>query len=780
MSYPQITAQRNGTEWFVSFSGDMTFSFAVAQGYSAGVYTVDTGAALTARTAASNARAIVDLYSSYSDYDKLLAYKNEICTLVSYNDEAAAGGISFGNPWQLIWVFDGDAGTNVVCEGYSKAFKYLCDMSAFNSDQISCITVTGTMTGGTGAGPHMWNIVRMDDGKNYLVDVTNCDEGTIGAPDRLFLTGTENGDIVNGYLFHGFLSADMLYTYDQDTLNLYNKELYLASNAYEAGIVITEPVYTWTETDDGYTVSALKECKEDPSQNITEEVSASYQVVVSATCTDEGKGLYTAEFTNSVFETQTKEVKIPAAGHTPEVLAAVAPTCTETGLTEGSQCSVCGAILKEQEIVPALGHDWGEPAWSWKTTAEDVYISAAAAFTCGHDGTHKEELEDTKLDVVTVDPTPAEAGSITYTASVTGPDGKTYTDSKEVPIPAAGYTYKDPAYTWVKTEEGYLVKALKECCEDAGQNITEEAEAAYTEKTAAACTSEGMGLYTAVFTNSAFETQTKEVVIPATGHSWDEGKVTRPPTYTETGIMTYTCTVCGETKTEEIDKLEPEEPEIEVKHSLNLQDEILVNFYYIGVDADQAADSSVKFTFEGKETVVTGGKATKVGGKPTVVYTFATAAKKMTEPIKAELTIAGEVVDTHEYTVKQYCDDQLAKADIDAGLKKLLEATLNYGGYSQVNFNYNTDKMANAGIDSTLAPLSPSAIEAPAFDKAAVNTGVKAAGLTYEGASLALEASTNLKFYFKPSGITQDAALKVPVKVNGKEAQLEKNGKYVS
>ncbi|MBR3396710.1 MAG: hypothetical protein IKG70_02520, partial [Lachnospiraceae bacterium] len=224
---------------------------------------------------------------------------------------------------------------------------------------------------------------------------------------------------------------------------------------------------------------------------------------------------------------------------------------------------------------------------------------------------------------------------------------------------------------------------------------------------------------------------------------------------------------------------EPAQPEIEVKHSLNLQDEILVNFYYIGVDAEAAANSSVRFIFEGKETVVTGGRTTTVGEQPAALYTYATAAKKMTEPIIAELTIAGEVVDTHEYTVKQYCDDQLAKADIDPGLKKLLEATLNYGGYSQVNFSYNTDKMANADIDSTLVPLSSSDIEAPAFDKAVVNTGVNAAGLTYEGASLALEASTNLKFYFKPSGISQEEALTVSVMVDGKEATLAKNGQYV-
>ena len=41
-------------------------------------------------------------------------------------------------------------------------------------------------------------------------------------------------------------------------------------------------------------------------------------------------------------------------------------------------------------------------------------------------------------------------------------------------------------------------------------------------------------------------------VIPATGHQWDDGKVTKQPTATEKGVTTYTCTTCGETRTEEI------------------------------------------------------------------------------------------------------------------------------------------------------------------------------------------------------------------------------------
>lgn len=152
-------------------------------------FTADTARTSAAKRAAENATQVVAANTAKSDYEKLKAYLDYIKAAVSYNNEAAnTNATPYGDPWQLIYVFDGDKNTNVVCEGYAKAFKYLCDLSSFSESDLFCSLVTGTMTVGTSAGPHMWNIVTIG-GRNYLVDATNCDADTVGAQDKLFLCG---------------------------------------------------------------------------------------------------------------------------------------------------------------------------------------------------------------------------------------------------------------------------------------------------------------------------------------------------------------------------------------------------------------------------------------------------------------------------------------------------------------------------------------------------------------------------------------------------------------
>ena len=65
--------------------------------------------------------------------------------------------------------------------------------------------------------------------------------------------------------------------------------------------------------------------------------------------------------------------------------------------------------------------------------------------------------------------------------------------------------------------------------------------------TAPTCTEKGYTTHTCSCGDSYVDTY-----VDALGHSWDSGKVTKPATETEDGVKTYTCTRCGETKTESI------------------------------------------------------------------------------------------------------------------------------------------------------------------------------------------------------------------------------------
>ncbi len=181
----------------------------------------------SAQVAVTNARKVVRKYAGVSDYKKLCGYRDYICKAVVYNEDAAAQGAgSYNwNAWQLIWAFDGDPSTNVVCEGYSKAFQYLCDLSSFNGDIQSHI-VGGTEYDSSGSGPHMWNIVTMEDGRNYHVDITFIDSGYTGA----FLCGAAKTQYTNTYL----VGNELYYQLDGNTVGVYPaKTLKLSTRDYE-------------------------------------------------------------------------------------------------------------------------------------------------------------------------------------------------------------------------------------------------------------------------------------------------------------------------------------------------------------------------------------------------------------------------------------------------------------------------------------------------------------------------------------------------------------------
>ena len=224
-------------------------------------FTADTARTSAAKRAAENATQVVAANTAKSDYEKLKAYLDYIKAAVSYNNEAAnTNATPYGDPWQLIYVFDGDKNTNVVCEGYAKAFKYLCDLSSFSESDLFCSLVTGTMTVGTSAGPHMWNIVTVG-GRNYLVDVTNCDTGTVGAPDKLFLCGAAENVPSEKYTATAG-SQSIVYEYDAKTLSDYaSSDLKLEEVPYSptsvSGLTVSGTIRSYGSASENITVTLV-------------------------------------------------------------------------------------------------------------------------------------------------------------------------------------------------------------------------------------------------------------------------------------------------------------------------------------------------------------------------------------------------------------------------------------------------------------------------------------------------------------------------------------------
>lgn len=215
--------------------GRVEFSFKVSQAYRKSpdnLYQVNAAYLDKVRHAYQKAQAIVDANRGSSDYDKLAAYKNAVCDLVTY-DAAALTAALYGDAYQVISVFDEDPNTNVVCEGYAKAFKYLCDLTAFDHD-VQCYVVSGTSDSGLGAGEHMWNIIRTG-GESYMVDVTNCDTGTIGADYELFMVDNPQGSVEGGYTFYCNGWAPITYTYNADPRTVFGNTILTLTNAGSSG-----------------------------------------------------------------------------------------------------------------------------------------------------------------------------------------------------------------------------------------------------------------------------------------------------------------------------------------------------------------------------------------------------------------------------------------------------------------------------------------------------------------------------------------------------------------
>ncbi|MBQ2634327.1 MAG: S8 family serine peptidase [Oscillospiraceae bacterium] len=257
------------------------------------------------------------------------------------------------------------------------------------------------------------------------------------------------------------------------------------------------PVWTWSD-DCSMAVAAFTCTEGDDTVELSSAVAADAEASAAPSCEAAGQAVYVASVTGPDGETWTD-------------------TKTVT--------------------LPATGHAWGEPEWTW----EADYSAAKAKFTCANDASHVQDLDAT-VSPATTDPDCTTDGQTVYTATVTGPDGKQYSDEKTVTLPATGHSYSAPVWTWA--EDCSMAVATFTCTEgDDSVKLTATVAADAAASAPASCEAAGQAVYVASVTGPDGETytDTKTVTLPATGHAWGE------PEWTwATGYKTATLKlVCG-------------------------------------------------------------------------------------------------------------------------------------------------------------------------------------------------------------------------------------------
>ena len=244
-------------------------------------------------------------------------------------------------------------------------------------------------------------------------------------------------------------------------------------------------------------------------------------------------------------------VEKEALNHTEETIPAVDADCVNTGLTAGKKCSVCGAILVAQQVVPSTGHSYEETVTE-PTCENDGYTT----YTCACGDTYTETIPATghSYNAVVTEPTCGNGGYTTYTCSC----GDSYVGDE---TEALGHDWSEKIFVSGDCKTGVTYKYECKRCSESYEEVVTTAKDHTIPKgadgellwTVSEATCEQGRYYT--YGCAVCNMEVKVFDGPALGHNWELQPNSRPATCGMAGFNEYHCDRCDGTKREDLPKL---------------------------------------------------------------------------------------------------------------------------------------------------------------------------------------------------------------------------------
>ncbi len=287
-------------------------------------------------------------------------------------------------------------------------------------------------------------------------------------------------------------------------------------------------------------------CKEKLQEEVIGETEHSYtETIINPTCEKEGYTLH-----KCLCGDEYKDTYVEALGHTEEIISGIDATCTESGLTEGKKCSVCGEILVKQEVIKAKGHNHTETVIAPTCTKQGYTIHTCH---CGdsYKDTYVDALGHTEEIISGLDATCTESGLT---------EGKKCSVCGEIlvnqeVIKAKGHNHTETVIAPTCTEDGYTIHKCH--CGDEYKDTYVNA-LGHTEEIIsgleATCTENG--LTEGKKCSACGEILVKQEVIKIKEHNYGDWIIVKPATEQETGLKTRKCLDCEKEETVEIPTLD--------------------------------------------------------------------------------------------------------------------------------------------------------------------------------------------------------------------------------